>query len=314
MRARKLSKNKDDIMFEKVQVMIKAELRSMRTEMEGELYAALESHKGEIMGPIGMKGELQNYVRAEVNVVEIMFHKKLENAVATFETWKSEMEQSIREKDAQIENLKKQLTACKEKLDTNEGSLNNKTQPHLQEEVKELKTSVENGLKAWSDVVKQHQKNTEWIEVTKKQKTSAAPSAPSIINDTLEEEKRRKGRAFNVRVVGWKEEKSPKEDALALCAKMGANDRTPLDAWRIGKDASKERPLILKFDNMEEKKGFLSHRRTLKGEKIFLDDDLTLAQVAHRKECMPRIIEARKAGKWAVYRDGKVIISEKRST
>lgn len=240
-------------------------------------------------------------------------HKKLDDALVTFESWKSGVEKSIGEKDALIEDLKKQLAACKEKMDRNEASTNDRTQPHLQEEVKELKTNVENGLRAWSDVVKQHQENTKWIEVAKKQRSSTSPSAPSIINDTLEEEKRRKSRAFNVRVVGWKEDKSPKEDALALCTKMGANDRTPVDAWRVGKDVSRERPLILKFGDMEEKKGFLSHRRTLKGEKTFLEDDLTPSQVAHRKECMPRVIEARKEGKWAVYRDGKVIISEKRS-
>ena len=150
--------------------------------------------------------------------------------------------------------------------------------------------------------------------MARKQKPSTTSSAPtSIINDTLEEEKRRKARGLNVRVVGWKEDKSPKEDALAVCARMGPPDKKPVDAWRVGKDVSKERPLILKFSNLEERKAFLSHCPSLKGETIFLVDDLAIVQVAHRKECMPRILEARKARKWTVYRDGKVIIGEKRS-
>ncbi|MCO5598120.1 hypothetical protein L7F22_052212 [Adiantum nelumboides] len=101
-------------------------------------------------------------------------------------------------RDALIEDLKKQLVAFKENLDTNEASLKSSAQPHMQEEVKELKTNVENGLRAWSDVVKQHEENMKWIDVAKTQKLSTTPSTPSIINNTLEEEKRKKVRAMNI--------------------------------------------------------------------------------------------------------------------
>ena len=40
-------------------------------------------------------------------------------------------------------------------------------------------------------------------------------------------------------------------------------------------------------------KVFLSKRRALDREKIYLDDDLTLPQVAHCKENMPRVLDAR---------------------
>ena len=68
-----------------------------------------------------------------------------------------------------------------------------------------------------------------------------------------------------------------------------------------------------RFMDIDKEKAFLSKRRALKGEKIYLDDDLTPAQVTHRKENMPRVLDARKEGKWVVYRDGKVIITEKRT-
>jgi hypothetical protein len=55
----------------------------------------------------------------------------------------------------------------------------------------------------------------------------------------------------------------------------------------------------------------LSKRTTLKGEKIYLSEDLTPTQVAHRKENMPRVLAVRQEGKWAYYRDGQVIITEK---
>lgn len=51
----------------------------------------------------------------------------------------------------------------------------------------------------------------------------------------------------------------------------------------------------------------------LKGSKIYIGDDLTPSQVAHRRAAMTEVHEARKAGKWAVYRDGRVIISDARA-
>ncbi|MCO5549929.1 hypothetical protein L7F22_003406 [Adiantum nelumboides] len=124
-------------------------------------------------------------------------HKKVDDAFITFETWKSKVEESIREKDALIEDLKKQLAIFKENLDTIKASLKSSAQPQLQEEVKELNTNVKNGLRAWSNVVKQHEENIKWIDMAKKKKPSTTPSTLSIINDTLEEEKRRIVRAMN---------------------------------------------------------------------------------------------------------------------
>lgn len=53
-------------------------------------------------------------------------------------------------------------------------------------------------------------------------------------------------------------------------------------------------------------------RPTLKKTGIFLGDDLTLSQLAHMKEVMPKIRAAREKGKMAFYRDGRVVIVERR--
>ncbi|MCO5583456.1 hypothetical protein L7F22_037367 [Adiantum nelumboides] len=163
------------------------------------MYEVLASYKADIAKKLvrearaelytSLKNELQWYVGAKIKILKNVMGKKVDDALVIFETWKSKVEENIREKDALIEDFKKQLAAFKENLDTNEASLKSSAQPHLQEEVKELKTNVENGLRAWSDVVKQHEENMKWIDVAKKQKLSTIPSAPSIINDTLEEEK-----------------------------------------------------------------------------------------------------------------------------
>ncbi|MCO5555209.1 hypothetical protein L7F22_008753 [Adiantum nelumboides] len=184
----------------------------MRRDMKKEMYKVLASYKANIEEKLlhetraefynNMKNELQWYVGAEVKISEGVMHKKVDDALVTFETWKSKVEESIKKKDALIEDLKKQLASFKENLDTNEASIKSSAQPHLQEEVKELKTNVENGLRAWSDVIKQHEENMKWIDVAKKQKPSTTPFALSIINDTLEKEKRRKVRVVNLWAVG----------------------------------------------------------------------------------------------------------------
>lgn len=189
--------------------------------------------------------------------------------------------------------------------------------PHLANEIKELKTHVEKEIRSFAEVTKQTkadvEENTKWIDVVKKQKEVPVDKV-AVMNATLEEEAKRRARALHVRVTGWGEKSSPKEDAKDLGTKMGVLELPIIDAWRVGKDATKTRALILKFPDMEKKRVFLSKRTTLKGEKIYLDEDLTPAQVAHRKEHMSKVFEARKNGKWAVYRDGRVIITERRSS
>lgn len=61
---------------------------------------------------------------------------------------------------------------------------------------------------------------------------------------------------------------------------------------------------MLKFKDATTQCDFFSNRRALRGEKVFLDDDLTPAYVAHWKECMPCVLVACQEEKCVVYRDG----------
>ena len=85
-----------------------------------------------------------------------------------------------------------------------------------------------------------------------------------------------------------------------LKAKLSKKMQAHWTKWRTilkasGKDATKSTALILKFADMEKKRAFLAKRAALKGGNIYLDEDLTPAQVA-QKEHMPRILDARKEG------------------
>lgn len=105
-----------------------------------------------------------------------------------------------------------------------------------------------------------------------------------------------------------------------LCTRMGIAEPMHTGAWRVGKkpiggegESSKGRALILRFPSMDAKKEFLAKRKTLKDSGIFLGDDLTLSQIAHMMECMPKIRAAKEAGKLAFYRDGRAVILERRA-
>ena len=65
----------------------------------------------------------------------------------------------------------------------------------------------------------------------------------------------------------------------------------------MGTDESRAIALIIQFKDMEKRNFFLPMRRALKGNQLYSDDNLTLAQVAHDKENIPGVYNARKEGK-----------------
>ena len=109
---------------------------------------------------------------------------------------------------------------------------------------------------------------------------------------------------------------TPEKDGRKLCSMLGYKEDDPLPfvkAWRVGKDPTK-RALILQFIGEAERTAFMRKRvilRDLPGDPIYLDDDLTWRQVEHRRMCMPRVTQARDAGKKAFYRDGHIYIDGK---
>lgn len=207
---------------------------------------------------------------------------------------KKELQAEGMKLNGDAQELEKKLASCEEKVEARERE-----------------------MKSWTEMAAATKKQIEdaspWIEVVKKNK--GVVNTVEVMNATLEEEARRKARAMRVRVQGWGEKGTPLEDAQKLCEKMNVTNVPILDAWRMGdgKDA-RGRILMLKFADLNKKASFLAQRKALKGLNVYLGDDLTPAQVAHRNACMPKVHEARKNGMWAVYRDGRVIITERRAS
>lgn len=76
------------------------------------------------------------------------------------------------------------------------------------------------------------------------------------MNATFEEEARRKARILHVRIVGWEQKEDATKDAKALALKIGAESIPIATAWRVGKDDTQPKALILRFEDMRKKRHF----------------------------------------------------------
>ncbi|KAH7300780.1 hypothetical protein KP509_24G078300 [Ceratopteris richardii] len=174
----------------------------------------------------------------------------------------------------------------------------------LKEEIKkEIKTEVESTRESWVEVVHKRVKKEVREDVQKEELTR--------VQDTLEEERLRHTRRLHIRITGLPEGVSPEADATDICHRLGYESMPYTDAWRVGRDTSRLRALILKMSSEEARTAFFRRRsvlRGLPGGTLYMDEDLTRMQVAHRRACMPQILQARREGRKAFYRDGKVFI------
>ncbi|MCO5611640.1 hypothetical protein L7F22_065894 [Adiantum nelumboides] len=196
LRADKMSKTRDEIMYERVQMMIRAELSLLRSDIEKEMHTQVEIYKETMYADIrkeldkdlmskkeemykSLKIEMQNSMRAEANVIECMMQKKLEDTLLAFESWKSNTEKCMNGKNALIEELKGELAECKKEqkkavkdlegklLTLSEGmeargTTQEKTvDTQLQEELEEMKRQMET-LKA--EEAKKTQVASSWAE------------------------------------------------------------------------------------------------------------------------------------------------------
>ncbi len=242
------------------------------------------------------------------------------------DAWRSEKVVLLKERDAmkdEIDALKAEIISIRDRSPCEEGEIVEVKEAMKEEITKAVTKSIEMKTKAIADSIegRMDAKKEGWVEIVRKNlrkevKEETQIDEHLIVQSTIEEEKMRQARRLNVRVTGIEENKdaTPEMDGRMLCTKLGYKAEEPLPflkAWRAGKDLTKKRALILQFPHDESRSTFLRKRmilRGLDGPHIYLDEDLTKMQVEHRRACMPRVHQARKEGKKASYRDGRIII------
>lgn len=198
----------------------------------------------------------------------------------------------------------------------------------IKEEItKSLTHTIEGKMEAasegWVQVLKKNikEKVQEDVQELKKDIKKEVQEDVHMMQSTFDEEKMRRIRRLNIRVTGIPESNTstPETDGRHLCTKLGFKEDEPLPftrVWRtIPKDSTKIKALVLQFPDEVSRMSFMRRRailRSLPGDPIYFDDDLTGMQLEHRKSCMPKIKAARKEGKKAHYRDGHIYIDGKR--
>lgn len=70
----------------------------------------------------------------------------------------------------------------------------------------------------------------------------------------------------------------------------------------------KGKHVVLRYTDLQDKIKVMKQARSLKGTKVWMADELTPLQLKSKKQELAKVYEARKQGKWAVYRYGKALI------
>lgn len=81
----------------------------------------------------------------------------------------------------------------------------------------------------------------------------------------------------------------------------------PTDIQIKGKQA------IVRYFDIDDKVKVMKQAKSLQGTSVWISDELTPLQLKNRPKELAKMREARKQGKWAVYRGGKAIIRDFKS-
>ena len=274
IRVSKMNKIKDEALFEKVQIIVQAELAQMKAEMERELTKAKEVFKTQLH--LELTVSFQNRLREEIDVARTLWKRELETEqkemekeltkikkehkdqlakeTETIQTlwkenlviWKEEVEKKFKDKESLTDRLKKDIADFKDRSEKAK-----REQPMVMEELNSIKEQVKNlkeeeqkktqETSSWADKLFKTQKKAEeaekWIETAKKGKSTIPLATPpsTIINLTLEEEQRRKTRALHVRVTGLKDTDNVENEVKDLLTRMAIQTPLHSKAWRVGK-------------------------------------------------------------------------------
>jgi hypothetical protein len=93
------------------------------------------------------------------------------------------------------------------------------------------------------------------------------------------------------------------------------HDPQIIQAYRV-REKKKEfaRPIIVKFASAMEKAMIVANRAMLKGQRIWLDDDLTPMQVQEKKVKLEKVKATKKQGFVAYMTNGKAFITQTKAT
>ena len=167
------------------------------------------------------------------------------------------------------------------------------------------------------------QEATQQLQETQQGSTTTQVKSGNFVNEVLsvlKENERAKSLENYVRIGGLPEGWS-----------IGTNTNEELEGYILDVDIIKERltkvvPFIdlgdptdieikgkqarVRYYDMMDKIKVMKHTESLQGTSVWISDELTPLQLKNRAGELAKVREARKQGKWAVYRGGKAIIRD----
>lgn len=214
-------------------------------------------------------------------------------------------------RDLQTENilLKKTVANLQERMETMEGKLE-KGYEHFQEESQKI-VELENKVQLLQEKPLAQGEGNQCL--------SSLEELVSLkmeeVSSSIKEEQLRKERALNLRVAGLKEEDG--EDLNAVLSDffretMHISEPQWVEASRVGRMAKDiNRQIVIRFKDQTQRLKVLKHKQHLKGEKIWVNEDLTKEQYLKRKIELDKIKEARQKGLVAYLKNGKAHVEER---
>lgn len=131
-----------------------------------------------------------------------------------------------------------------------------------------------------------------------------------------EEHKNQHARINNCKLSGLVEgEKEITKEVVTsfFQSQLKVHEPSILQAYRIGqKKGDFPRPILVKFGAESEKTRVMANRSMLKGQKIWIDDDLTPIQWQARKVELEKVKKAQGEGWIAYLRNGQAVITHKK--
>lgn len=144
---------------------------------------------------------------------------------------------------------------------------------------------------------------------------------PQMVETVIAEIKERDSQEYvkkEVRIGGlpddWQTvELEGDEDSIFESTKIETRLKKAIPLVDIGEPSMVEvkgQQVVVRYLYLKEKIAVMKQARALKGTKIWMADELTPLQLKSKKDELAKVHEARRQGKWAVYRYGKALIED----
>jgi hypothetical protein len=226
--------------------------------------------------------------------LEAMFDKKI---ILFKDTIQSQIDDRFLGFKSELQTMKDEIQEMeKHKQSTQEGGVEGNH--NLRDRIKELEEKLTNNLTL------SNMENKLDIKPIKEE-----------MNKLIKLDHERNKRALNLIIFDIKEQQE--EDTLAIVKEELKNksqiDTTYLiEAKRLGKIIDhKDRLIRVKVSCNDYKYSILSKYPSLKGSRIFMNEDLIREDQAELRKEVQKVKEARKEGKWAIIRNQKAIVRDR---